>query len=359
MSARPDLARLSDEELDVLLSRSLDGDLSPEEERELSAFLASDPRAARRREELAGLVARLNALPAPAAPLGMTARVNARAADHAKGFGAIWHRLGIFPPPAMVRGIAALFVIVLIGMNVLRSQSVRQKLAEEAPTPAPADDRVAIFFDEKKPAAPVPAAAAPAPAPKSAARESQTTQVTQNAEAKRDAPARLRSEAAPAGAPAEQAATGGKGERGAAAALEADASRKDSSAAKDALVARPEAAGSVEGFANEAALQKKMKAQAAPPAPALAAAGAPISWDVAVLGPPARSWALRRFAAPPPARAGISASYRLTLDEEGKVVAAKALEGTTPETDALVRSLVFTSLGPHPPAEIEVTVRTR
>ena len=115
MSARPDLARLSDEELDVLLSRSLDGDLSSEEERELSAFLASDARAARRREELAELVGRLNALPAPAAPLGMTARVNAHTADHARGFGAIWHRLGLFPPPAMVRGIAALFVIVVGG----------------------------------------------------------------------------------------------------------------------------------------------------------------------------------------------------------------------------------------------------
>jgi len=355
MSARSDLARLSDEDLDVLLSRSLDGDLSPEEERELSALLASDPRAARRREELAGLVARLNALPAPAAPLGMTARVNARTADQAKGLGAIWHRLGIFPPPAMVRGIAALFVIVLIGMNVLRSQSVRQKMAEEAPAqaPAPADGRVAIFFDEKKPAAPP--AAAPAAAPKSAAKE---TQVTQDAEAKRDAPARLRMEPAPAQAPAEQAASGGKGEMGAVSALEADASRKDLPAAKDALVARPEAAGNVEGVGSEAALQK-MKAQAAPPAPALAAASAPISWDVAVLGAPARSWALRRFAAPPPARAGISASYRLTLDAEGKVVAAKALEGATPETDALARSLVFTSLGPDPPVEIEVTVRTR
>ncbi|HQR47118.1 MAG TPA: hypothetical protein PK598_14045, partial [Thermoanaerobaculia bacterium] len=154
MSARPDRTHLSDEDLDILLSRSLDGDLSPEEERELSALLAADPRAARRREELAALVARLNALPPPAPPLGMAARVNAHTADHAKGMGAVWHRLGIFPPPAMVRGIAALFVIVVIGMNVLRSQSARQKSAEEAPAPAPADGRVTIFFDEKKPAAP-------------------------------------------------------------------------------------------------------------------------------------------------------------------------------------------------------------
>ncbi len=352
MSARPDLARLSDEELDVLLSRSLDGDLSPEEERDLSALLASDPRAARRREELAELVARLNALPAPAAPLGMTARVNARTADHAKGFGAIWHRLGLFPPPAMVRGIAALFVIVVIGMNVLKSQSVRQKTAEEAPAqaPAPADGRVTIFFDEKKPAVP----AAPAPAPKAAAKESQ------QAEAKRDAPARRQNETAQA--PAEPVTPGEMGRSAGVAALERDAFRKDAPAAPaamDALETRKENAGSAGAVPSEATLPKKSKAELAPATSALAVSAAPISWDVVVVGPPARAWALRRFAAPPPARAGITATYRLTLDAEGKVVTTRALEGATSETDVLARSLVFTPLGPDPPAEIEITVRTR
>ena len=354
MSARPDLARLSDEELDVLLSRSLDGDLSPEEERELSALLASDPRAARRREELADLVARLNALPAPAAPLGMTARVNAHTADHARGFGAIWHRLGLFPPPAMVRGIAALFVIVVIGMNVLKSQSVRQKAAEEAPaqSPAPSDGRVTIFFDDKKPAAP--AAPAPAPAPKAAAKESQL------AEAKRDAPARRQNETAQA--PAEPVTPGEMGRAAGVAALERDASRKDAPAAPaamDALEARNENDGSAGAVRSEATLPKKSKAELAPATSALAVSAAPISWDVVVVGPPARAWALRRFAAPPPARAGITATYRLTLDAEGKVVAARPLDGATSETDVLARSLVFTPLGPDPPAEIEITVRTR
>ena len=350
MSARPGLAHLSDEELDVLFSRSLDGDLSPEEERELSALLASDPRAARRREELADLVARLNALPAPAAPLGMTARVNAHTADHAKGFGAIWHRLGLFPPPAMVRGIAALFVIVVIGMNVLKSQSVRQKTAEEAPAQAPAraDDRVTIFFDEKKPAAP------PAPAPKAAAKEAQL------AEAKRDAPARRQNETAQA--PAEPVTPGEMGRAAGVAALERDASRKDAPAAPaamDALEARNENDGSAGAVRSEATLPKKSKAELAPATSALAVSAAPISWDVVVVGPPARAWALRRFAAPPPARAGITATYRLTLDAEGKVVAARALDGATSETDVLARSLVFTPFGPDPPAEIEITVRTR
>ena len=53
VSARPFVPRLSDEDLDLLLSRSLDGDLSPEEEHDLETLLAHDPAAARRKEELA------------------------------------------------------------------------------------------------------------------------------------------------------------------------------------------------------------------------------------------------------------------------------------------------------------------
>ena len=46
MSARPDLARLPEAELDLLISRSLDGDLSPEEAQELQAYLAAEGEAA-------------------------------------------------------------------------------------------------------------------------------------------------------------------------------------------------------------------------------------------------------------------------------------------------------------------------
>jgi anti-sigma factor RsiW len=57
VSARPFVPRLADEELDLLISRSLDGDLSPEEASDLEAVLAHDPAAARRKEELASIVA--------------------------------------------------------------------------------------------------------------------------------------------------------------------------------------------------------------------------------------------------------------------------------------------------------------
>jgi hypothetical protein len=347
MNASPETARLSDEELDLLLSRALDGDLAPDEERELAILLAADPRAARRREELAGLVGKLNALPVPAPPLGLTARVGAWTAERAKGMGAAWHRLGLFPPPSMVRGIAALFVIVLIGIGVLRSQGVRQKAAEEAGSRD--EGRVAIFFDEKKPSAPAAPVAASRPEP-----PAKIAAAKEKAEpARREAP--------PAAFALEKKDTKEEDRAGAVAGLATNAPRGNEGFAADALKAQEETAGAGGAVRNEAASGKPMAlaAQAAPPAPVRAAVSVPLAWDVEIVGPSARAWALRRIAAPAPTAAGLSASYRLTLDAGGTVVAVRAVEGATPEVDAFVRSLVFTPLGPKPPAEIEVAVRTR
>lgn len=341
MSASPGTARRSDEELDLFLSRSLDGDLSPDEERELMAILASDPRAVRRREEVAALVGKLGALPAPAAPLGLTARVGARAADQAKGMGSLWRRLGIFPPPAMVRGVAALFVIVLIGINVLRSQSARQKAVETA---AQDDGRVTIFFDEKKPAQP----AAPAPAP---ARQGK---LEAGKEKRAPAPATLR--------PEEQLTASEERDKERDAAAVADlskiAQRGDAPASSDRLALREEAAG-FGGAARSEAVAGNLKAQAAPAPVARKAAAVPVSWDVTIVGPSASAWGLKKMSAPAAPGAGISATYRLTLDADGVVVSAQAIEGGTAETDALVKSLVFGAVSQDAPREIEVTVRTR
>ena len=340
MIASPGAMRRSDEELDLLLSRSLDGDLTPEEEQELAAILASDPRAARRREELAALVEKLGALPVPAAPLGLTARVGVQAADQAKGLGAIWRRLGIFPPPAMVRGVAALFVIVLIGINVLRSQSARQKAAEEAVTRD--EGRVSIFFGEKKTAPPAAPAAEPVTKPKAA--DKGAVSPARVAARPAEPPVARKDERPEEQAVASPLAKSTLGREG-------NFAADLQSTSRDA----PEVAGALR---SEAA-PRKMMAAPAPPAQALAGASAPLGWDVEIVGPSARAWALRRFAAPPPTAAGISASYRLTLDAGGKVLSVQAVEGSASETEALVKSLVFTPLGPDPPAEIEVTVRAR
>jgi hypothetical protein len=279
VSAGPDPVRLSDEDLDLLLSRALDEDLSPEEERHLEEVLASDPRAVGRREGLSALVGRLNALPDPAPPLGLTARTNAWTAERSGGIGALWHRLGLFPPPGMVRGIGALFVIVLLGMSVLRSQSVRQKAAESSE--ARDDGRVAIFFGERGPSTP----SAP------------STPMPQIVTA---APA--------ANAPFQKS----------------------------------------KGIAREPASSSELKA-----------ARAPLAWDVTVAEGFARGWALRRVVALPPSGAAPPVSYRVRLDAEGKVVSAWALDATTAERDAAVRSLVFQKLAAEAPAEIEIALAAR
>jgi hypothetical protein len=195
----------------------------------------------------------------------------------------------------MVRGIGALFIIVLFGMSVLRSQSVRQKAAESSE--AREDGRVAIFFGERGPSAP--SAAPPSVRP--------------------DAPAVA-----------------------------------ESAGAAAALAVAPAPARAEAAFKST---QNAMAP--AGPAAALQAARAPLAWDVTVAEAYARGWALRRVAALPPSADTAAISYRVKLDAEGKVVSARALGATTAEMDAAVRSLVFQKLAADAPAEIEIALAAR
>ena len=63
MSANPQPRPLVTGDLDLLISRSLDGDLPLEEERELKALLAADPTARARYDAMARLVGRLDLSP--------------------------------------------------------------------------------------------------------------------------------------------------------------------------------------------------------------------------------------------------------------------------------------------------------
>ncbi len=337
MSARSDLVRLSDEDLDLLLSRSLDGDLSSEEEGQLESVLASDPRAIRRRDELTALVGKLNALPAPASPLGLTARTNAWTAERARGMGAVWHRLGLFPPPAMLRGIGALFVIVLVGMSVLRSQSIRQKAAESSE--ARDEGRVAIFFGERGPATP------PAPAPQVVAAAPAANAPLQKSKG-------LARELAPPSDSPEPASE--------IASAAPRSVRRDAPAVAESEGVVAGAAGAPAPARAEAALKSARDAMApAGRITALQAARAPLAWDVTVAEAFARGWALRRVVAPPPSADAPTVTYRIRLDAEGKVVSAWTLGATTAEMDAAVRSLVFQKLVAEAPAEIEITLAGR
>ncbi|HEX5855661.1 MAG TPA: hypothetical protein VFZ57_08575, partial [Thermoanaerobaculia bacterium] len=108
MSARPSVPRLAAEELDLLISRSLDGDLSPEEAKVLEAVLAHDADAMKRKEELARLVAEAGALPAPAPPFALATRVNSNASEKGARGGFLARRFGFYPPPGTAVGAMAL-----------------------------------------------------------------------------------------------------------------------------------------------------------------------------------------------------------------------------------------------------------
>jgi hypothetical protein len=165
VSARPFIPRLSDEELDLLLSRSLDGDLSPEEEHGLETLLAHDPAAARRKEELGRLVAEARALPAPAPPFALATRVNSNVSEKAGSGGSVFHRFGFYPPPGMAVGAATLLGIVVVAITVLKPAPLRIAQREEGP--------VDVFLTEGESAAnrprPAPAAVVASAPPLAAA----------------------------------------------------------------------------------------------------------------------------------------------------------------------------------------------
>jgi len=148
VSARPDVPRLSEEELDLLISRSLDGDLSPEEEQKLERIVSLDPAAGRRREELAALVADVKALSEPAPPFALATRVNSNVAERAGRRGSLAGRLGFFPAPGSAK--AALIVLFLLGVAI----------AILRPNPRPAaEGPVDVLLYDARPAAPAQAPA--------------------------------------------------------------------------------------------------------------------------------------------------------------------------------------------------------
>ncbi len=181
MSANPQPRSFVTGDLDLLISRSLDGDLPGEEERELQSFLAADPSARARYEAMARVVGRLEELPDPEPPFAMSTRINSQLEDDTKGFTASLQRFGFYFRPATVGVIAAGIAAVTISYSVMSPPKPAATIAavsEQAkaqPAAAPEDDgRVNAYFaePEKKKDAPAPAKelAAAAPAAPAAAR---------------------------------------------------------------------------------------------------------------------------------------------------------------------------------------------
>jgi hypothetical protein len=316
VSARPFVPRLADEELDLLLSRSLDGDLSPEEEHGLETILAHDPAAARRKEELQRLVAEARALPAPAPPFALATRVNSNVSEKAGRGGSVFHRFGFYPPPGMAVGAMALLGIVVVAITVLKPAPLRIAQREEGP--------VDVFLTEGESAANRPRPEPPEVSkilPKEAARNRVAAAPAALAPAE-PAPAAVVASALQEKQDKQRQKTDGDA---------ATASARRQAAPAPALDA---AAGQTAGDA----------APAAKASGALANAEPARAWSVTVRGEGARRWMLRRAPEGRPSVASTQASaFRITLGAEGRVTSVRALDArpVQPALLEFVRGLVF------------------
>ena len=380
MSARPDVRRLSGDELDLLISRSLDEDLPPEDQKLLEEILASDPHAAARHDELAGVVAALAALPAPGAPLGMAARIAATASERSSGLAGVWQRIGIFPPPAMVRGAAAVFAIVVIGISVMRSQGERAKQYEQMEATAVAksaersENSVSVFFQEKEKKQALDANEAGAPAaPKADAKVAPgpAGNVATNVPAK--APALLAAPpAAEAGKRAQVALGAAAKDQKSAGVAEADNTygktevleERQAASSSDSAVSLRDDAVAKRAKVNREMAAKEAVAQVPPSVPAAAPAALsppPLAWSVSVLGSP--GWMLKKAPDSVPGRL-FSARCFVSVDASGRVTAVRPFDAPLPkEVDDLVRGLVFVPVAAggraQVPADVEIEVRAR
>lgn len=150
MSARPQLATLPPEELDLLISRALDGDLDSQEQDTFERCLEEHPEARRRKEELAALVTALKDLPAPEPPFALATRVSAQVAESSSGLGSTWHRFGIYPSPGAVVLVAGVLAAAA-GLSVFLRSAAKPAatIAEKAPAKNASEEPVQVFLQER------------------------------------------------------------------------------------------------------------------------------------------------------------------------------------------------------------------
>lgn len=383
MSARPDVPRLSPEELDLLISRSLDGDLSPEEDETLARLVELDPAAARRKAELAALVADVKALPEPATPFALSTRVTASVSERGGRPGSLAGRVGFFPAPGFAR--AALVVLGIVGVAIAILRPAPRRSAEgpvdvvllsPPPAAAPAQEETAgrkpasVVAEAREKDAPLrrsrdeeaPNATSRLQEREEAAKETKDTK--QTADKKNDAPGSRAAGEPAVVADALQKSRDGRDQ--AAANAPAEAGRAE--AAAKAKVASNER---VDLDASRQAKAENAAGMVAPSAPAPAAApealkpqksslaaAAPHGWTVRIRGDAARRWVLRRApdVVPPPHGTG-SFVYRVALDGAGKVTSlARVGSGFDPRLDAYVKGMVFEAI-PVPQPETRTAAK--
>lgn len=165
MSANPQPRPLVTGDLDLLISRSLDGDLPGEEERELRELLAADPSARARYDAMARLVGRLEELPDAGTPFALATRVASQVEADTRGFAATLHKYGFYFRPATFGVIAAGLVVVAVIATLRNPPKPVATVAEvkTAPAPAAGEDRMTVYLaTTEKPKGEAAAPAAPA-----------------------------------------------------------------------------------------------------------------------------------------------------------------------------------------------------
>lgn len=374
MSGRPSVPRFEGEELDLLISRSLDGDLSPEETRDLETVLANDAVARRRQEELAGLVAEARALPAPAPPFALSTRVNSNVSEKAARGGSVFHRFGFFPPPGMAIGAMVVLGVVAVAITVMNPAPRRAGTIVAQRADGPVD----VFFEDGKRAKDAANGTAKeiakagakkaASAPSESAIDNVSARIASKEKAREEgaaalsAPASERSEAPASILESKQVASVASVVASNEPALDEKQNDKQNKLSKSEVDAdtgaRRNRQASVESPALSAAAPQAAGGIAPPaPAPAPAPAAPAVramksaearTWAVAIRGEGARRWMLRR--APegrPPAASAPASSFRVTLDAEGRVTAVRALDARVVQPALLefVRGLVFAPVG--------------
>jgi len=324
-------------DLDLLISRSLDGDLPGEEERELQSLLSSDPSARARYDAMARMVKRIEELPEPETPFAMATRVSAQVEADTKGLAASLHRFGFYFRPATLFVVGAGVVAVALAYT-LRTPPQPAATVAQAKAPAAVDDgRVTVFLggaekSDGKDAAALPSASAPA-----------------------DALAK----AAPAEARGNEAKGGARSEPVLVASAEAASAKKEeafapereapslAAAAPAASPARRDAADASEQAEAEGAVRQKAAAESIRfQAPAPRAAGATRAGaSVEVVGKGVGAIRLLEPARFEGLSGPFEGSYRLELNPSGRPIDVVRLFGGSgtepPDLQGRLRSLSF------------------
>lgn len=409
MSAVPSLKPLGDEELELLGSRYLDGDLSPEERAEFETYLERHPEANAKLSSLQAVVEEYRSLPGPDTPFALSTRIAARVQDQAVGFSGVLLRLGIVRRMGAVfvlmagLGVVAIYYLATLGGSPEQVAARRKPTGEYVPE-KDIEGPVQVFFEEKpqpgesakvaeqasRPAEPSPVQVASAepdrgPAPSAAglagrdedaaraagsgaasepvaiiaqAAEKQPEAKEERTRDQREAESVVAGAVAPAApAPAIVAdAAGARSEDKSVAMRSATARKADEGLA--AVAAPPAAAPDVVGAptaqagapgrmaANEAALSKGKKRQG------------PV---VSVTGPGGRAaeWRMAPASELPPLAPGSKALFHVVLDPDGRVKKVIRISGPASGLDEWVKRARFEKAAGGPAAsEVEVRVES-